>query len=170
MSFVTRDTWVGLVMLLVAAVYWHEADKIPISPLDGTVGAAGLPKTLAYALGVLALIMIVRSVIGEALGGKASAAPNGARGSLSDAMRPHLRTIGMLALGVGYLLLVSWLGYAIAIACLLLAVSLYVGAAISLRTVLFAMIGGVVCHLLFVEFLGIPLPAGEILGPLLGAG
>lgn len=170
MGFVTRDTWIGLVMLLVAAVYWLEADKIRISPLDGTVGAAGLPKTLAYALGALALILIVRSVIGAVLGGKAAAVPNEAEESFSEAMKPHIRTIGMLALGVGYLLLVSWLGYAIAIAGLLLAVSLYIGASANLRTFLVAVIGGVVCHLLFVEFLGIPLPPGEILGPLLGAG
>ncbi|MGI9417367.1 MAG: tripartite tricarboxylate transporter TctB family protein [Geminicoccaceae bacterium] len=158
-------------MLLVAVVYWFEADKIRISPLDGPVGASGLPKTLAYALAVLAAILIVRSLAGALTGAKTvrTQAEDDSDRSLVDILMPHLRAVGLLAIGVGYLLLVSWFGYAITIAALLLVVSLYIGATLSLRTLVIAAIGGVVCHVLFVEFLGIPLPAGKILEPLLGA-
>jgi len=171
MSFLNRDTWIGLVMLLIAAVYWLEADKIKISPLDGPIGASGLPKSLAYALGVFAIILIVRSAFEAMVTRAASAARQEEveEKTIADALRPHLRAIGMLVIGVGYLLLVPWLGYTITIAALLLAVSLYIGAALNLRTLLIAMIGGVVYFLLFVQFLGIPLPSGRILG-LLGLG
>lgn len=169
MSLINRDVWIGLVMLLVAVVYWVEADKIKISPLDGPIGASGLPKSLAYALGVLAIILIARSLIGTLMTPKAAVSKPVETSSMADVMRPHLRAIGMLGLGVGYLLLVSWLGYTITIAALLLAVSLYIGADLTLRTLLIASIGGVVYYLLFVQFLGIPLPAGKIL-ELIGLG
>ena len=164
MSLINRDVWIGVVMLALAIVYWLEADKIRISPLDGPVGASGLPKSLAYALGVLAIVLILRSVASAVLAKR----PKG-EGDLEEqpfTWRPHLRALGILAIGVGYLLLVSLLGYVITVAALLLAVSLYIGAAFDLRTILVAVIGGVIYHLLFVEFLGIPLPPGQILGSL----
>src|SRR3546814_151489 len=58
----TRDTWIGVVFLAFAIVYWIAADGIRISPLDGPVTAAGLPKSLAYALGTLAVLLILRSL------------------------------------------------------------------------------------------------------------
>lgn len=58
-----RDFWIGLVTLGFAVLYWFEAAKIRISPLDGPVGAAGLPKVLAYALGVLSVLLIGRALL-----------------------------------------------------------------------------------------------------------
>jgi hypothetical protein len=166
MKVLTRDTWIGIVMLIAAAVYWFEASKIRASPLDDGIGAAGLPKALAFALGALAIVLIVRSILSALMFGAPAekAEPEIPTAAL---WRPHLRAVGMLAIGVGYLLLVSWLGYIITVALLLLCVSLYIGAPLSTRTLLVAGIGGIAYHFLFVEFLGIPLPAGAILGPLL---
>lgn len=169
MSFLNRDTWIGIVMLLVAAVYWFEADKIKISPLDGPVGASGLPKSLAYALAALALVLIFRSLFGALMAKNAAPAEPQETSPFAETLRPHLRAVGMLAIGVGYLLLVSWLGYVVTIAALLLAVSLYIGAAWTFRTIMIAMGGGIVYYLLFVQFLGIPLPPGK-LPALLGLG
>lgn len=165
MKILTRDTWIGVVMLIVAVVYWFEANKIRVSPLDDGVGAAGLPKALAYALGALAIILILRSLAGTAF--RNAPAPDTAKTSLSENMKPHFRAAGMLAIGVGYLLLVSWLGYVISLTLLLLCVSLYFGAPLNTRTLVVAGVGGVVYHLLFVEFLDIPLPVGAIIGSLL---
>ena len=165
MEKLDRDFWVGLVFLGVSALYWHESSKIRISPLDGPVNASGLPKALAWALGSLALLLIIRSLAILLAGlGK----PSGSGGApLKEMLRPHLRAIGMLAIGIGYLLTVSWLGYASTVAALILVVSIYIGALPNLVTLAVAAGGGVLFHLLFVEFLGIPLPAG-ILGPILG--
>ena len=160
-----RDFWVGLVFLGVSALYWFESSKIRISPLDGPVNASGLPKALAWALGLLALLLIIRSlaILLAGLG-----RPPGSGGaSLKEMLRPHLRAIGMLAIGVGYLLTVSWLGYASTVAALILVVSIYIGALPNLVTLAVAAGGGVLFHLMFVEFLGIPLPAG-FLAPILG--
>ncbi len=166
MRILTRDTWIGVVMLIVAAVYWFEASKIRVSPLDDGIGAAGLPKVLAYALGALAIILIIRSIVGALMFGAPTEKAEPKKPAV-EVWKPHLRAVGMLAIGVGYLLLVSWLGYIITVALLLLSVSLYIGAELNARTLLVAGIGGIVYHLLFVEFLGIPLPSGAILGPLL---
>ncbi len=160
------DFWVGLVVLTSAIIYWLEADKIRISPLDGPVNAAGPPKALAYALGSLAIILVVRSLAVAIMGG---GRPPSRQESVSirQLLHPHLRAIGMLAIGVGYLLLVSWLGYVITIVALILAVSIYNGAAPGWRTAAVAIGGAIFFHLFFVEFLGIPLPAG-ILQPVVG--
>jgi len=61
-SNTTADTWIGVLMLIAAVVYWLEANKIRISPLDGPVGASGLPKSLAYVLALLSVVLIVRGV------------------------------------------------------------------------------------------------------------
>lgn len=168
MKILTRDTWIGVVMLVVAGVYWLEASKIRVSPLDDGIGAGGLPKSLAVALGALAIILIVRSVLGAVFFPSSRIDEQESSKSTAETLKPHLRAVGMIGLGVGYLLLLSTLGYAITIALLLLAASLYIGADLNVRTLLVAAIGGIVYHFLFVEFLGIPLPAGKILGPLLG--
>src|SRR3546814_18423060 len=57
-----RDAWIGVVFLVLAVVYWIAADGIRISPLDGPVPAAGLPKSLGYALGGLSVLLILRSL------------------------------------------------------------------------------------------------------------
>jgi len=162
----TRDTWIGLVFLAFSVLYWIAADGIRISPLDGPVTAAGLPKSLAYALGGLAALLILRSLVIQRLSaGKAAkpAAELPAEEEAADgksAWELHLRAIGMLALGVGYLLVVPYLGYTLSIIALLLAVALYIGAKLGPKTLAMAGIGGVLFYLLFVQVLHIPLPSG----------
>ena len=161
----TPDTWIGVILLVVAVVYWWEASKIRTSALDDSVGASGLPKSLAYVLGGLAMWLIIRSIYAaksRILSAVAEQEDQDDKQELADWARPHLRALGMLAIGVGYLLLLPYFGYALSIVALLLVVSLYNGARLNLRTILVAVVGGVVCHLLFVEFLGIAQPQGEL--------
>lgn len=155
-------------MLIAAVVYWLEANKIPTSPLDGLVGAAGLPKSLAYVLAGLSLLLIVRGINETKMRLRSVQSETSETGSVSDWIKPHLRAAGMLAIGVVYLMLLPWLGYTIAIAALLLAVSVYNGAQFNLRTLLVAVIGAAFCQLLFVQFLGIALPNGELIDRLIG--
>jgi putative tricarboxylic transport membrane protein len=161
----TRDAWIGVVFLAFAVVYWIAADGIRISPLDGPVGAAGLPKSLAYALGILAALLILRSLLMKRLAAAPAAKPVAEEkeeegGETRSPMYRHLRALGMLALGVGYLLIVPYLGYTLTIIGLVLAVSLYIGAKFGAKTLAVAGIGGVFFYLLFVQFLKIPLPPG----------
>lgn len=161
---IPRDAWVGLVMLAIAVLYWLGADAIRISALDGPVGAAGLPKALAYGLGFFALVLIARSLLLQrtaAGAGEARAPSPGA----TDEMRvtdvaKHLRALGMLALGIVYLLIVPYAGYALSVMILLAAVAIYNGAALSPRLAATVALGAVFFYLLFVRFLDIPLPPG----------
>jgi len=171
----TRDTWIGIVFMAFAALYWLGADGIRVSPLDGPVTAAGLPKSLAYALGGLALLLILRSL---ALKWMATRAPAGQQDASPEVgeqgapgMKRHLRALGMLALGIGYLLLVPYLGYTLTVIGLLLATALYIGAKFGPKTLAIAGLGGIFFYLLFVQFLHIPLPPGiwpEVLQSLQG--
>jgi len=167
----TRDAWVGVAILGIAALYWLGADAIRISPLDGPVGAQGLPKSLAYALAILAVLLILRSLaVGR---GKAAKREEPQEPTDTAGLRPRLRALGMLALGVAYLLIVPYLGYVLSIMGLLLAVSLYVDAGLDgdarlgRKALLFAGVGGVFFYLLFVQLLNIPLPPGSIWAGLL---
>ncbi|HSF95263.1 MAG TPA: tripartite tricarboxylate transporter TctB family protein [Thermohalobaculum sp.] len=164
-----RDFWIGLVVLGFAALYRIEAGKIRLSPLDGPVGAPGLPKLLGLALGILAIVMIVRGLIEHFRGRAAPETEPKVEPGEFDAslgLRPHLRAAGILAIGIGYLLLLPVIGYALGIMALILTVSLYIGATLDIRTIAVAVVGGAAFHLLFVEFLGIPLPKGMLLGML----
>lgn len=162
-----RDAWIGIFVLGFAALYWHEADKIRISPLDGPVGAPGLPKALAFALGGLAIVLIVRGLYATWARRQRAVAEAPPTEPLREQLQPHLRAIGMLALGIGYLLVVPYLGYALSIMLLMFVVALYIGAPVQLRTAGIAVAGGVVFYLIFVGLLDIPLPPGTLPGLLL---
>ncbi|HMA15395.1 MAG: tripartite tricarboxylate transporter TctB family protein [Bacteroidota bacterium] len=160
----TRDAWIGVVFLAFAVVFWVAADGIRISPLDGPVTAAGLPKSLAYALGALALLLILRSLAlpGKTGGGAPAQVPEAepAEGGERPAFYQHLRAVGMLAFGVGYLLVIPYIGYPLAVAGLILGAALYMGARRDFKTAAVAVLGGLFFYLLFVQFLNVPLPAG----------
>lgn len=164
----TRDFWIGLATLCASGLYWIGASQIRISPLDGPVGAAGLPKSLAYAMAALSIALMLRAIFDARATRRRVAATEDP--PFRDWMRPHYRAVGMLSIGLVYLLVIPTLGYALAIMALLLAVSLYIGAGITLKTTAFAVAGGVFFHVLFVQFLDIPLPRGALIAAILSFG
>jgi hypothetical protein len=154
-----RDAIVGAVILAAAGIYWHAAGTIRRSSLDDSVGAAGVPNTLAAILAGLAVLLILRSlVLRSRQAPRTVEAVDEARPD--EAPRAHFRALGMLVLGVLYLLIVPVLGYAVSIALLLAAVALYNHRKAALELALFAVLGSAGFYLLFVKILGIPLPAG----------
>lgn len=170
---VPRDVWIGLATLALAGIYWYGADQIPISPLDGAVNAAAMPKALAYALGGLAIILILRAVIIEVITRRATeTTADGARqrpsagaedGGTEDAVvrrSRHLRAAGMLGIGILYLIAVPYLGYMLSIALLVFAVATYMKARPDRKLLLLSAGIALFFYLLFVRFLGIPLPPG----------
>ena len=158
----TRDTWIGVVFLAFSVLYWTQADKIRVSPLDDPVTAAGMPKSLAFALGGLAVLLILRSLYMSRLAARADRKPADKveETDSRETWKRHLRALGMLGLGVAYLLVVPYLGYVLSVIGLMLAVSLYIGARFGLKTLAVAGLGGGFFYLLFVQFLNIPLPPG----------
>ncbi|NNU80181.1 hypothetical protein HMH01_06985 [Halovulum dunhuangense] len=162
-----KDFWIGLVTLGAATFYWLEADKIRISPLDGPVGASGLPKTLALALGALSALLILRALFEKLRPLPDSGAP---KAPLRERMVPHLRAMGMLGLGIGYVLLLPVFGYALTVAGLLIGVGLYIGARPDAKLFAVAIGGAIFFHFLFVEFLDVPLPVGAVIETILSTG
>jgi putative tricarboxylic transport membrane protein len=151
---VTRDTIVGLGLIVVAALYWLGADQIRVSSLEGIVGAQAVPKGLAVSLAVLSVLLIAQALL----------RPRRAGGPTGEAevggARAHLRAAGMLLIGMGYLAVVGTIGYMPALVLLVLATALYLGQSPSARLVLVAVGLAVLYYLIFVRLLGIPLPPG----------
>ena len=167
------DVWIGLVAMLGAGIYWRAATHISISPLDGVINAAVLPKMYAMVLAGLGALLALRAlmirVLAEravarvALTGQAApqalvAATDG--GEKMPTARENMRAVGMLALGLGFLLILPTLGYVLSVALLVGAVSRYMGATLGWRHLAVALIAAVTFYLLFVQLLSIPLPAG----------
>ncbi len=151
----------GLLIVL-AAAYWLGADAIPKSSLGGLVGADGLPKLLAVALGLLSAGLALQTLVEmrkRRRTGAASATGTAASSEVGD-VAGHLRALGVIAIGVGFLVALPVLGYALSVALLLVAVATYSGKAFGLGTVVFGVAGAAFFYVLFVLGLDVPLPAG----------
>lgn len=153
---IPRDAVVGVCLLVLAVLYWFGADAIPRSRLAGGVGADGLPKALAYALGLLSLLLIGRSLAMW----RAAAAEKPSPQEAAEQRRRHLRAAGMFLLGVGYLVLLPWLGYLLSIILLVGIAAWYNGKAPSPGLAAVAVGTGIAFYFLFVRFLDIGQPPG----------
>ena len=170
---VPRDVWIGLAAMVLAGTYWYGADQIPISALDGVVNAAAMPKALAYALGGLAFVLILRALTIEIITRRATAeaaepAPPAGREvteekeweDAASRRKRHLRAAGMLGIGIVYLIAIPHLGYMLSIALLVFGVAAFMQARPDRKLLLLSGCVAVFFYLLFVRFLDIPLPPG----------
>lgn len=162
-----REFVSSMFMLAVAIVFWIGADRISRSPLEGQISAAGFPKLLAVCLGALAVIRMVQLALTErrardnaAPGAAAAGADSGDGDVASQNWRLHGRAAGLIALGIGYIAILPTLGYLLSIALLLAAVALYNGRRLSIGLGAVVILGAVLLYLMFVQLLGVPLPAG----------
>ena len=145
----SRNLILGSITLAISVVYYWMAESIPVSQLADSIGPQGLPKTYALVLGGLSLIPLV--------GGLREARSAPAERSDLSALP---RAIGMLLIGVGYIALVTWTGYLLTIAALILATTYYQGGKVTSYSAIVAAAGGLIFWLLFVVFMGIPQPPG----------
>jgi hypothetical protein len=141
-----RDLVFGGATLAVAVIYYALSSTIPASDLADPIGPQGLPKIYAYVLGALSAILLVNSLR--------------ARLDAEESRLAVKRAAGILVIGVLYVVLVPWVGYAATIALLIAGTTYYQGAAITGRVVFAALSGAIFLWLLFVVLLGIPQPAG----------
>ena len=149
-----RDITGGLALCALALAYLWGATLIPQSTLSDEVGARGLPFALGFLL----------ALVGAAIASKAWLSRNAAhREERGEGQASLRRALGLLAC-IALYVLVAWLvGYIIASAVLLLAVSLYEGAPFNLRTFGVAGAGAIVFWLIFVKFLNVEQPIGKLL-------
>ena len=172
MGRLSKDFWVGLVMLAGSAIYWMGAGSIPISPLDGEVNAAAMPRFLAAVLALLSVLLMIRALLIPPKASPADSASTPAEPSQSELQAPgksrmheHMRAAGLILIGALYLVVLPYLGYLLSVALLVGAVSVYMGERPSLKLVFIAIGLAVVYQLFFVQLLHIQLPAG-FLGPI----
>jgi putative tricarboxylic transport membrane protein len=163
---IPRDVWIGLAALALGVWYWRAAGDIPISPLDGIVNAAALPRMLAVAMMVFSVLLILRALLVEMMYLRAT---RHAKGPVAErpeteghtfSARQHVKAVGVVVIGIVYLLILPWLGYVPSVILLMVAVSVYIGARAGLYTLGVAVATAVIFYLLFVQLLSIPLPAG----------
>ena len=107
----------------------------------------------------LSVLLVIRAIALR----KGSQAADLAAPAPSAGFGVHAKAGGLFLLGFGYVLLLNSLGYAIAIAVLLFSVAFYSGAEFRSRTVLFALVGAGVAHLIFVVLFSVPMPEGHVL-------
>jgi len=146
-----RDLVCSVVLLVAAAGYYYLASGIASSALADEVGAAGLPTIYAFALGSIGLIMALQAVVKGLLN----------RVEVGEAVDLGLmlrRAGGVLGIGIGYLLIVSVVGYMIALVIVLAAMLIYFGERASGRIALAAIVGAGLFWVLFDRLLGIPMP------------
>jgi putative tricarboxylic transport membrane protein len=158
---IRRDAISGALLLLLAAGYWRLSSAIPESSLSDEVGADGLPRVLAAALAVVALLLIGKALLGRQPA-PAAAAPEGEHAGLP-------RALGFVAIGIGYMLVAPLVGFAVGVAALIVAVALYEGERPSPKLLAVAAAGGVGFWAVFVRLLGTEQPAALLLQKLAGA-
>ncbi len=149
-----KDLLSGIVLVCVATAYYLASTTIAASSLEDDFGPHGLPNILAFALGFIGLLLAARGLWAARKLQVAVVAEEE-----KEKNRP-LRAFGLLAIGFGYVLLVGYLGYAITIALLLVAVAWYEGAKLNWRLGAVAVGGAVFFYMMFVQLLDVAQPTG----------
>ncbi|TCR67032.1 tripartite tricarboxylate transporter TctB family protein [Bosea sp. BK604] len=156
-----RDLAGGIVVLVIAGLYYWAIGDIAESSLSDDVGATGLPRILAYILAGFGLILTARAVMAGALSpAPRPAAEASAPSEDEDETSALPRALGFLAFGVAYVVLVPIIGYLPAIALLIGAVALYEGAPRNWKTLATALGGALLYWGIFVKLLGVHQPSG----------
>ena len=155
-----KDLASGILLLGLAGAYFWAAETIPHSLLDDAFGPRGLPVVLAALLAFLALILTARGLAGLRTPAADAVANDEEEDTRTDA--PLWRAVGLLLIGIGYMVLLPLVGYALSIALLIAAVAIYEGAARNWRIPAAAVFGGLLFWLLFNRLLGVAPPSGAL--------
>jgi hypothetical protein len=148
------------ICLALAGAYWIGATHIHNSALWGTgVGADALPRGLAVTLAVLAVILILQNVLQRRKGPLPEDAPATPE-RLAEARHKHLRAAGMFLIGLGFLLVVGYVGYIPAIFVMICITAVYNGRPMSWRIAGIAAVLTAALYVLFDIVLRIPMPEG----------
>ena len=152
-----KDVAAGGILLVLAALYYWQTLQILDSSLADAVGPKGLPLMLGGGLAIVAALIALRGALAFWRAKAAVAPQRSADGSDSD-VASIPRALGLLAIGVGYILIGPIVGYPIAIGLLIGAVVLYEGGKPSLGLLGVAAGAGVGLWIIFVYVLGTEQP------------
>jgi len=137
--------------LVIAALYYAAAVRIPVSTLGGEVGPHVFPTVLAMLLGIVGASLALRALFAQRL---ISAKTSGS----ADGEATPLRAMGLLGIGALYIPFAWALGYVPAIILLIASIALYEKAKLSWRMAAIAIGGALLFWLLFVALLGVRQP------------
>jgi hypothetical protein len=150
-----KDLISSIMLLGIAAAYYYASTDIQTSALDDEIGPSGLPVVLSILLAGLAVAIGARSLVPANAAVKPVAAAGG-----KDSEAPWPRALGVLGIGVLYVLIVDILGYFVTVFLLLGGIALYEGLKPSWRLFAIALGGATFFWLLFTYVLGIRQPVG----------
>lgn len=153
-KYLDRDQIAGVFLIILGIAYYRTAAALPRSLVSDRVGAAGFPKLLALTLIILSGVLILQSVLRKLSHPDQEAREN------EKSLAEFGYAAGMLGLGVGYLIIVSHLGYLLSIALLLAAALRYQREPLSVKVFVTAILGGVLFWGFFVFALKTPMPSG----------
>ena len=152
-----KDLICALLLLLAAGGYYVASLGINRSALADEVGATGLPTAYAIALAALAMALAVKALLSWRF------APGRGRGSDGDFRsegKRLVRAVGMLAIGIGYVIVVDFVGYTLSLVAVIALVAIYQGERMDRRLATIALGGGALFFVFFDLLLGIDMPTG----------
>jgi putative tricarboxylic transport membrane protein len=160
----TKSLACGLVTILVAALYLYAASGLRPSLLEDAVGSAGFPRLLGWGMALTGAVLVLQDLWARVRGRTVTEAEGWipSEAFRAGARRATLRAAGVVAIILLYLLLFEPAGYPVAVAVLIGATSIYLGAAPGRRTAFVALLGALALWLLFGVLLQIPLPMGPL--------
>lgn len=155
-----RDLIGAVIGLTLSGAYLIGALKIPKSSLIGKgVGAAALPFGLAAVMAILALCLVAQTLVAWPRSIAAESSPEEIAERAHESRR-HLRASGMLLIGLGFLAVLNWIGYILAVFAMICVTAVYCGRPMSWRVVALGAGLTAVLYVLFDQVLHIPMPAG----------
>jgi cell division protein FtsW (lipid II flippase) len=149
-----RDWIAGISLLGLSGAYYWIATQIPRSQLSDVVGAASYPKLLAIVLAILSLFLVVSGVLTKPPVGENQKEKH------EEDKKEFLKAGGTILIGIGYLIVIKWTGYAIAVTLLMIAMLMYNHEKLSWKSAGISIIGGVFFWFVFAFLFDIPVPEG----------
>ena len=126
-------------------------------PSRDEVGATGLPTVYAVSLAALAMALAVKALLSRRV---ASGVDRCADGDFRSEGGKLVRAAGMLAIGIGYVIVVDFVGYALTLVAVIALVAVYQGERMDRRLAGIAIGGGALFFAFFDLVLGIDMPTG----------
>ena len=159
----SRDVVTGILILLASIGYYWMATQLPISLIDTSVNSSALPRALGLFGAGLSIVLIVQGVIRQR---RAAAAPGTATGGEGGWLQ-HRRAAGIVAIAIGYVVVLRLFGYAVAIGLSVLAIALYQSAFYKTSrplttTLIVAGAAAAIFWAIFEKLLGIRMPVGVV--------
>lgn len=162
-SALDRDVVCGIIALAIALLYLHAAGSISDTALADSMGAAGVPHILGYALVVTSLVLIANRIFDLSFATTPADKPE-PRGVFDRPLAAFMMAAVASGICIAAALLFERAGYAISMMLLIFSLSIYQGIRDIRRLILISILGGAVLWLIFAILLNVRMPVGTWLG------